>query len=41
MISLLKTMNYQNLEDYKKAVKAYLTKKLGVSEQVATLLRMA
>ena len=29
------TQDYQSLEDYKKAVKAYLTKKLGVSEQVS------
>ena len=35
MISLLKTMNYQNLEDYRKAVKDYLTKTLKVSDQVA------
>ncbi len=27
--------NYQNLGDYKNAVKAYLINKLGVSEQVA------
>ncbi|MBP5517123.1 MAG: hypothetical protein J6X91_00445 [Bacteroidales bacterium] len=27
--------DFQSLEDYKKAVKAYLTKKLGVSEQVS------
>ena len=35
MINLLKTMNYQNLEDYRNAVKDYLIKTLKVSEQVA------